>query len=153
MPGRLVLQDLAHVLESADLPSEIDVQAHSFFDEQPIKHAKAYYLRTVLHDWPDKQAVQIPASTITAKGVPWPLEQILVDSPYKDRFANGLWLHGFLNVDDYHRLPAQVAGTVLEVRVIAGQNSMQVRASCDMQGVWSDGAACSAFNILFQTGF
>lgn len=59
LSGRLVLQDLAHVLETADLPSEIEIQAHSFFDEQPIKHAKAYYLRTVLHDWPDKQAVEI----------------------------------------------------------------------------------------------
>ena len=26
------------------------------FTEQPLKGAKAYYLRTVLHDWPDKAA-------------------------------------------------------------------------------------------------
>ncbi|CAI7648734.1 unnamed protein product [Penicillium glandicola] len=59
LPGRLVLQDLGHVCGTADIPSGIETQVHNFFDEQPIKGAKAYYLRTVLHDWPDKQAVMI----------------------------------------------------------------------------------------------
>lgn len=59
LPGKLVLQDLAHVSETAKLPSGIEVQVHNFFDEQPVKGAKAYYLRTVIHDWPDKQAVEI----------------------------------------------------------------------------------------------
>ncbi|KAJ5387071.1 hypothetical protein N7509_009612 [Penicillium cosmopolitanum] len=59
LPGRLVLQDLSYVTETADLPNEIESQVHNFFDEQPVKGAKAYYLRTVLHDWPDKQAVEI----------------------------------------------------------------------------------------------
>ncbi|KAF9889280.1 hypothetical protein FE257_007388 [Aspergillus nanangensis] len=68
LKGRVVLQDLAHVLESADLPGEIEIQAHSFFDEQPIKNAKAYYLRTVLHDWPDKQAVEILSRLREAMG-------------------------------------------------------------------------------------
>ncbi|KAJ6006795.1 hypothetical protein N7451_004739 [Penicillium sp. IBT 35674x] len=59
LPGKLVLQDLSYVTETADLPAEIETQVHNFFDEQPVKGAKAYYLRTVLHDWPDKQAVAI----------------------------------------------------------------------------------------------
>lgn len=59
LPGRLILQDLAHVFGSSDLPGGIETQVHDFFDEQPVKGAKAYYLRTVLHDWPDKQAVEI----------------------------------------------------------------------------------------------
>ncbi|CAG7931716.1 unnamed protein product [Penicillium olsonii] len=59
LQGRLVLQDLSHVAETAEIPSEIEAQVHNFFDEQPVKGAKAYYLRTVLHDWPDKQAVEI----------------------------------------------------------------------------------------------
>jgi hypothetical protein len=33
--------------------------AHDFFKAQPVRNAKAYFLRTVLHDWPDMQAVQI----------------------------------------------------------------------------------------------
>lgn len=29
---------------------------HDFFTVQPIKGAKVYFLRNVLHDWPNKQA-------------------------------------------------------------------------------------------------
>lgn len=59
LPGRLILQDLGHVTATADVTNEIENQAHSFFDEQPVKGAKAYYLRNVIHDWPDKQAIEI----------------------------------------------------------------------------------------------
>ena len=55
--GRLVLQDLAIVInEIKDLPFGIEAMAYDFFTPQPVQRAKAYYLRTVLHDWPDKQA-------------------------------------------------------------------------------------------------
>ena len=47
------------VEQAKNVPSGIEVMGYDFFTPQPIKGAKAYYLRTVLHDWPDKQAVQI----------------------------------------------------------------------------------------------
>lgn len=59
LPGRLILEDLEHVVATAtDLPSRIEKVGHDFFTPQPdvVKGAKAYYLRLVLHDWPDKQA-------------------------------------------------------------------------------------------------
>lgn len=61
LPGRLVLQDAPAVLQQAELPSAIEAIAHDFFKPQPtqFQNAKAYYLRTVLHDWPDKQAAVI----------------------------------------------------------------------------------------------
>jgi hypothetical protein len=60
--GRLILQDLPIVIEQAkNIPSGIEAMGYDFFTPQPIKGAKAYYLRTVLHDWPDKQALQILA--------------------------------------------------------------------------------------------
>lgn len=59
LPGRLVLQDLPHVIEAGKIPNEIEGQGYDFFDEQPVKNARAYYLRNVLHDWPDKQVVEI----------------------------------------------------------------------------------------------
>lgn len=68
LPGRLVLQDLSYVTETADIAGEIECQTHNFFDEQPVKGAKAYYLRTVLHDWPDKQAVEILSRLREAMG-------------------------------------------------------------------------------------
>lgn len=63
LPGKLILQDLPVVVEGAQniVSSGVEVQGYNFFDEQPVKGAKAYYLRTVLHDWPDKQALRILA--------------------------------------------------------------------------------------------
>jgi len=60
IPGKLILQDLPIVVaEAKNIPAGIEAQGYDFFNEQPVKGAKAYYLRTVLHDWPDKQALQI----------------------------------------------------------------------------------------------
>lgn len=33
--------------------------SHDFFTPQPVKGAKAYYLKMVLHDWPDAQCREI----------------------------------------------------------------------------------------------
>jgi hypothetical protein len=57
--GKLVLEDLPQVVEKAfDVPASIIKVAHDFFEPQPdvVKGAKAFYLRTILHDWPEKQA-------------------------------------------------------------------------------------------------
>ncbi|RDH29264.1 S-adenosyl-L-methionine-dependent methyltransferase [Aspergillus welwitschiae] len=58
--GRLVLQDLPEVIRDIKGPLAEGVEAvsYSMFDVQPVRGAKAYYMRTVLHDWPDKQALQ-----------------------------------------------------------------------------------------------
>ena len=58
---RLVLEDQDHVLADIDkqefkLDDSIQRVSTDFFKGQPIKGAKVYYLRTVLHDWPDEQA-------------------------------------------------------------------------------------------------
>jgi hypothetical protein len=59
LPGRLVLEDLPDVIEHAkeSIEDGIEVVGYDMFTEQPLKGAKAYYLRTVLHDWPDKQSL------------------------------------------------------------------------------------------------
>lgn len=58
--GRLVLQDLPEVIQDIKepLPDGVEAVSYSMFDAQPVRGAKAYYMRTVLHDWPDKQALQ-----------------------------------------------------------------------------------------------
>lgn len=63
MAGELVVQDLPQVIQSIDgaLPDGIVAIGHNMFEPQPIRGAKAYYLRTVLHDWPDKQALDVLA--------------------------------------------------------------------------------------------
>ncbi|RDW89970.1 uncharacterized protein DSM5745_01745 [Aspergillus mulundensis] len=59
LPGKLVLEDLPQVIDDIKepLPENMDTVKHSMFEPQPIHGAQVYYLRRVLHDWPDKQAL------------------------------------------------------------------------------------------------
>lgn len=58
------------VLQHSERPAVLDEEGvqvdvgyvsfpHCFFLPQPIRGAKVYYLREVLHDWPDEQCVEI----------------------------------------------------------------------------------------------
>ncbi|KAI3395863.1 hypothetical protein diail_800 [Diaporthe ilicicola] len=60
-PGRLILQDLPGQIEPLDKQAldPIELMSHDFFTPQPVKGAKAYYLKMVLHDWPDAQCREI----------------------------------------------------------------------------------------------
>lgn len=54
-PGRLVLQDLPAVIDAIQsLHPKIERTKYDFFTEQPVKAARAYYLHSILHDWPDQ---------------------------------------------------------------------------------------------------
>lgn len=65
--GKLVLQDLPETIKDAhDLHPDIVPVAHDFFKAQPIKGARAYYLRSILHNWPDKDAKVILQSLLPA---------------------------------------------------------------------------------------
>ncbi|KAL5343275.1 S-adenosyl-L-methionine-dependent methyltransferase [Aspergillus crustosus] len=67
VPGRLVLQDLPEVVSSVkDLHPSIEVTSHDFFTEQPIKGARAYYMHSVLHDWPDDHCQKILDNLVAA---------------------------------------------------------------------------------------
>jgi len=60
--GRVVNQDLAEVIEEMDpdnLDARVEQSKHNFFEPQPIKGAAIYYLSSIMHDWPDKEAVKI----------------------------------------------------------------------------------------------
>ncbi|KAI9718486.1 MAG: hypothetical protein M1828_006669 [Chrysothrix sp. TS-e1954] len=58
--GRLILEDLPSVLNDIkDLPEGIETAGQDFFQPQHVKGAKSYYLRDVLHDWPNVQALKI----------------------------------------------------------------------------------------------
>ncbi|KJZ69465.1 hypothetical protein HIM_11148 [Hirsutella minnesotensis 3608] len=59
-PGTLVLQDLEAVIgKITDLDPSIIRMEHDFHNEQPVKGARAYYMRSILHDWPDEVCVVI----------------------------------------------------------------------------------------------
>ncbi|KAI1118295.1 S-adenosyl-L-methionine-dependent methyltransferase [Nemania sp. NC0429] len=62
-PGTLVLQEIPEVIDAANgmgvADSGVVLQVHDFFTPQPIKGARAYFMRSGLHDWPDDQCRQI----------------------------------------------------------------------------------------------
>lgn len=66
--GKLVLQDLPSVVDQAkasgSLPSSITATAHDFFEPQPAEYrgARAYFMRLILHDWPDVKCASILAN-------------------------------------------------------------------------------------------
>lgn len=70
LPGPFVLQDLPKSIDGLD-PSRMssigfEAQAHDFFQPQPIKGAKYYLMRRVLHDWNDKKCLEILVATRSA---------------------------------------------------------------------------------------
>ena len=66
MSGRLILQDLPATINSLDTKAlatqGVEAMAHDFFTPEPVEHAKAYYLKMCLHDWPREQCKQILAN-------------------------------------------------------------------------------------------
>jgi len=55
LPGRIVLQDLAHCIDEALQSPGLDVMVHDMYGPQPIKGAKYYYMRAILHVLPDER--------------------------------------------------------------------------------------------------
>ncbi|KAH9925252.1 S-adenosyl-L-methionine-dependent methyltransferase [Fomitopsis serialis] len=67
---RFVVEDLTVSIDkatsiwNAEVPGSIDagrvqLLRHDFFEEQPVKDAAVYFLRYIMHDWPDDQCVTI----------------------------------------------------------------------------------------------
>jgi demethylsterigmatocystin 6-O-methyltransferase len=59
LPGRVICQDLPATLEHAPQIPGVDFLAQDFFEANTVKGAKFYYLRTVLHDWPEAKCADI----------------------------------------------------------------------------------------------
>lgn len=64
LPGRVVVQDLPNTVSSSG--EGIEAMPHDFFTPQPVKGAKIYYIRHVLHDWPDGKAESILRNVVDA---------------------------------------------------------------------------------------
>ncbi|MCJ1261428.1 hypothetical protein MMC22_001292 [Lobaria immixta] len=68
MPGRLVLQDLPAVILEVDSSKkpEIEAMPYDYYTPQPIKGARVYYFRTVLHSWNDEICQKILRNQMSA---------------------------------------------------------------------------------------
>lgn len=64
VPGKFILQDRQDVINSipADSKTIFHSMPHDFFTPQPVKHARAYYLHSVLHDLADDDCVRVLAN-------------------------------------------------------------------------------------------
>ncbi|KAI1458808.1 S-adenosyl-L-methionine-dependent methyltransferase [Annulohypoxylon moriforme] len=64
--GRVILQDMPHTIEKALPIPGVEPMVHDFFQPQPIKGAKFYHSRGVLHNHPDHKVRQLLENTRSA---------------------------------------------------------------------------------------
>ena len=76
LAGRVVVQDIPSTLAGAQPVRDIEFMEYNFFCPQPIADAKLYYLRHVLHDWPDAECVRILKNVMSAMG---PESRLIID--------------------------------------------------------------------------
>ncbi|KUJ10141.1 S-adenosyl-L-methionine-dependent methyltransferase [Mollisia scopiformis] len=63
-PGRFILQDLPAVIDDVkDLHSGIERMKFNFFDPQPIRGSRAYFMANIMHNWTDADCRKILLNT------------------------------------------------------------------------------------------
>jgi demethylsterigmatocystin 6-O-methyltransferase len=76
LPNRVILQDLPTTIAQAPKHAGVEAMEQDFFHPQQVRGARIYYLRNVLHDWPDDKAAHILQNTRQAMG---PDSVLLID--------------------------------------------------------------------------
>lgn len=66
LPGRLIIQDTAQVISAVKPSHGIEPMVYDFFTPQPIKGARAYYMRNIIHDHNDERCQEILKNTMSA---------------------------------------------------------------------------------------
>ncbi|KAK5128868.1 hypothetical protein LTR85_000201 [Meristemomyces frigidus] len=67
LAGRLILQDLPRTFSSlTEKPPGVELMEHDFFTEQPVKGARVYFLRSIMHDWADEECIKILGHIVAA---------------------------------------------------------------------------------------
>ncbi|KAJ3546932.1 hypothetical protein NM208_g1767 [Fusarium decemcellulare] len=68
--GKFILQDLPKSIDALDAARSqtagFQAMSHDFFKEQPVKGAKYYHMRRILHDWNDEKCLEILAAARSA---------------------------------------------------------------------------------------
>ena len=70
LKGRTVLQDLPHVLDQSSPGTGVESMPWDFFGDgpQPVRQAQHYYMRNILHDFPDAECKVILGKVRDAMG-------------------------------------------------------------------------------------
>lgn len=123
--GRVICQDLEETIKAAPPNDGVEMMPHDFFTPEPVKDAKYYYLRTVLHDWPDEKCESILKNIIPAMG---PDSKILIDDMVLPNTGVHWWsacldLHMYAmlgamerNVDQWQSLMDRCGLRILEIK-------------------------------------
>lgn len=74
--NRIIVQDLAPVISQAKPYPGVELTTHNFWEPQPVKNAKMYYVRNILHDWTDAKAAEILKNI---KGAMGPDSVVIID--------------------------------------------------------------------------
>ena len=62
--GKFIVQEqepMVNVAKAQGADQELNFMPYNYFDPQPIKGARAYYLRNIFHNLPDREAAQVLA--------------------------------------------------------------------------------------------
>jgi O-methyltransferase domain len=121
LPGRKILQDLQSVIESIDKSAvSFEPIVYDFFMPQPVKGAKYYHYRSIFHDWPDKECLEM-------------LEQLKVEGAFKPGYSKLLVQTIVIPEQGYHERDAMLDINML---VLCGteRNESQWRELLDKAG-------------------
>ncbi|KAI9686054.1 MAG: hypothetical protein M1822_004037 [Bathelium mastoideum] len=128
--GRLVLQEQEPVIQqSKGLDPRIELQVYDFFTPQPIKGARAYYLRNILHDWPDERALDILAQ-LKAVMKPGYSKILLNECVVADE--NPAWQHTSLDTQ-------MLVITAAQERTESQWHKLIASAGLKVAGIWTKG--------------
>ncbi|KAL6788106.1 O-methyltransferase domain-containing protein [Trichoderma sp. SZMC 28012] len=76
--GRMIVQDRAETFDSMVVKREgIELMAHDILTEQPIKGARVYHMKRILHDWADDKCRIILKHTVSAMDRDWSILLIM----------------------------------------------------------------------------
>ncbi|CAI7614810.1 unnamed protein product [Penicillium glandicola] len=76
LPNKIILQDIPATLDHAIKHPGVEAVVQDFFQPQAITGAKIYYMRNIIHDYPEDKAIIILKNTIAALA---PDSVILID--------------------------------------------------------------------------
>ncbi|KAJ5875722.1 O-methyl transferase B [Penicillium subrubescens] len=74
--NKVILQDLDVVVAQAIKHEGVEAMSYDFWQLQPIKGCRFYYMRNIMHDYPEEKAVIILKNVISSLG---PDSVILID--------------------------------------------------------------------------
>ncbi|KAL1987270.1 hypothetical protein VTN96DRAFT_4298 [Rasamsonia emersonii] len=99
LKGRVVLQDLPSVLDKAITGDDVEKMGYDYLTEQPVKGARAYYFRQIMHNNDDETCVRILQSQAPAMDKSSVIlidEKVLPDE--KPALTEGNWYTSALNL-------------------------------------------------------